>query len=157
MAYFSPPRRLRKRIRRIAAKGQTRLLLAGKTDNGATIGAARLLYRSLLRAGAQIWEYQPSRLHMKLIVLDDVVYLGSANFDMRSLYLNLEIVVRIKDAALADRMRDFITEQLEQSQAITPAVHRAQGGWFNRTRWVISWFLVVVLDYTVSRRLNLGL
>lgn len=157
MAYFSPPRRLRKRIRRIAALGQTRLLLAGKTDNGATIGAARLLYRSLLRSGAKIWEYCPSKLHMKLIVLDDAVYLGSANFDMRSLYLNLEIMVRIKDAALAERMRQFVTEQLGESQAITPEVHRAQGGWFTRLRWVISWFLVSVLDYSVSRRLNLGL
>lgn len=157
MAYFSPPRRLRRRMRRIAANGQTRLLLAGKTDNGATIGAARLLYRSLLRSGAQLWEYEPSKLHMKLIVLDDAVYLGSANFDMRSLYLNLEIVVRIRDAGLADRMREFVSAQLGVSQAITPAVHRQQGGWFNRLRWVISWFLVSVLDYSVSRRLNLGL
>jgi cardiolipin synthase len=157
MAYFAPPRRLRKRMRRIAAKGQTRLLLAGKSDNGATIGAARLLYRSLLRSGAQVWEYGPSKLHMKLIVLDDAVYLGSANFDMRSLYVNLEIVVRIRDAALADRMRDFVTAQLADSQMITPAVHRTQGGWFTRLRWVISWFLVSVLDYSVSRRLNVGL
>jgi cardiolipin synthase A/B len=157
MAYFAPPRRLRQRIRRIAAKGQSRLLLAGKTDNAATIGASRLLYRSLLRSGAQLWEYQPARLHMKLIVLDDAVYLGSANFDMRSLYLNLEIMLRIRDAALAERLRAFVTQQLGEAQRITPAVHRAQGGWSTRVRWVISWFLVSVLDYSVSRRLNLGL
>jgi cardiolipin synthase len=157
MAYFAPPRRLRRRMRKIAAKGETRLVLAGKSDNGATIGAARLLYRSLLRSGAKIWEFAPDKLHMKLIVLDDAVYLGSANFDMRSLYLNLEIVLRIEDRALADRLRAFVTDHLPASQAITREVHRQQAGWFNRMRWTVSWFLVSVLDYTVSRRLNLGL
>jgi len=157
MAYFSPPRRLRKRLRRIAAKGQTRLVMAGKSDNGATVGASRLLYRSLLRSGARIWEFAPTKLHTKLIVLDDVTYLGSANFDMRSLYLNLEIVLRVRDADLAEAMRGFVGQHLPASVEITPAVHRRQAGWGNRLRWAVSWFLVSVLDYTVSRRLNLGL
>lgn len=157
MAYFSPPGRLRKRIRKIAAKGQTRLLMAGKSDNGATIGASRALYRKLLKAGAKVWEFQPCKLHTKLIVLDDAVYLGSANFDMRSLYLNLEIVLKIEDAEMADKMRDFITQHLDASLAITPQLHQQNSTWMNRIRWRLSWFLVSVVDYTVSRRLNLGL
>ena len=157
MAYFSPPRRLLRRMRAIAQRGETRLLLAGKSDNGATIGASRLLYRKLLKAGARIWEFSPCKLHSKLIVLGDVAYLGSANFDMRSLYLNLEIVLRIEDAALAERMREHISHHIAAAEAITPEVHRAQGGPFNRLRWLVSWLLVGVLDYTVSRRLNLGL
>ncbi|TIX51015.1 phospholipase D-like domain-containing protein [Alteraurantiacibacter aquimixticola] len=157
MAYFSPSRRLRSRIRQIARKGQTRLVMAGKTDNGATIGASRLLYGNLLKAGARIWEFQPCRLHTKLIVLDDAVYLGSANFDMRSLYLNLEIVLRVEDRHLADTMRGFIAQHLPASQEITREVHRQNATWFNRLRWTISWFLVSVLDYSVSRKLNLGL
>ncbi len=157
MAYFAPPRRLRRRIRGIARKGETRLVLAGKTDNGATLGAARLLYKGLLKAGAQIFEFQPCMLHTKLIVLDDAVYLGSANFDMRSLYLNLEIVLRIEDKALAERMRGFIGQHLDASLPITPERHRQNATWFNRMRWAASWFLVSVLDYTVSRKLNLGL
>lgn len=157
MAYFSPPRRLRRRMHRIAALGQTRLLMAGKSDNGATIGASRLLYRRLLKAGARIWEFLPTKLHTKLIVLDDVVYLGSANFDMRSLYLNLEIVLRIEDAGLAERMRAHIDHHIAAAEAITPQVLAAKGGLLTRLRWALSWLLVGVLDYTVSRRLNLGL
>lgn len=157
MAYFSPPRRLRRRIRDIARKGQTRLVMAGKSDNGATIGASRLLYRGLLKSGARIWEFQPCKLHTKLIVLDDAVYLGSANFDMRSLYLNLEIVLRVEDKALADQMRSFVAQHFDASQEITREVHKQQAGFFNRMRWTVSWFLVSVLDYTVSRKLNLGL
>ena len=82
--------------------------MAAKSDNPATIGASRLLYGFLLRRSADIWEYRPCKLHMKLIVIDDVTYIGTANFDMRSLFINVELMVRITDAAFAQRMRDFI-------------------------------------------------
>jgi cardiolipin synthase len=157
MAYFAPAYRLRKRIRRIARKGATRLVLAGKSDNPATIGASRSMYRKLLRAGAQIYEFQPCKLHTKLIVLDDTVYLGSSNFDMRSLYVNLEIVMRIEDQALADRMRQFVTEHIPASEEVTMELFRERATFWNRLRWNLSWFVTSVLDYTVSRNINLGL
>ena len=157
MAYFSPPRRLVKRIGRIAEKGRTRLLMAGKSDNGATLGATRILYGYLLKHGAKIWEFQPCKLHTKLIVLDDAVYIGSANFDMRSLYLNLEIVLRVEDKAFADRMRDFVTDHIAASEAITPEVHKQRATPWTRVKWAAGWVLVSVIDYTVSRRLNLGI
>ncbi len=157
MAYFSPNTRLRRMIRAIARKGHTHLVMAGKSDNGATIGASRALYSKLLEAGAKIYEFQPCKLHTKLIVLDDAVYLGSANFDMRSLYLNLEIVLRIEDRALADRMRGFIHAAIPASLEVTPAAHAANATLWNRSKWWVCWLLVGVLDYTVTRRLNLGL
>jgi cardiolipin synthase len=157
MAYFAPAYRLRKRIRRIAAMGETRLILAGKSDNAATIGASRSLYKKLLRDHARIYEFQPCKLHTKLIVLDDTVYLGSANFDMRSLYVNLEIVVRIEDRGLAERMREFVAEHIPASLEVTPALYREWATPWKRLRWWLSWFLVTVVDYTVSRKLNLGL
>ena len=157
MAYFSPAMLLMRRIRRIAAKGQTRLVFAARSDNAATIGASRLLYRKLLKSRAKIYEFQPCKLHTKLIVLDDAVYLGSANFDMRSLYINLEIVVRIEDRALADRMREFVAAHEPASLRVTTAVYRKWAKPWNRFRWWLSWFLVTVVDYTVSRKLNLGL
>ncbi len=157
MAYFSPPFRLMGRIGRIARLGETRLVLAGKSDNAATIGAARSLYRYLLRRGARIWEFSPCKLHTKLIVLDDTVYIGSANFDMRSLYINLELMLQIDDAALAERMREFVTHHIAASEEITPALHARRSTPWNRLRWRLGWLLVSVIDYTVTRRLNLGL
>ncbi|MEW4449206.1 cardiolipin synthase B [Qipengyuania sp. JC766] len=157
MAYFSPRKSSLKRIGRIAQRGQARLVMAGKSDNNATIGASRSLYAKLLKRDVEIWEFTPCKLHTKLIVMDDVVYVGSANFDMRSLYLNLEIMLRIRDAALADRMREFVDHQIEASRAITPELHARRATLWNRIRWRASWLLVSVLDYTVSRRLNLGL
>ncbi len=157
MAYFTPSPGMVRRLRRIARLGQTRLLLAARSDNGATVGASRLLYGTLLEQGAAIWEFSPCKLHTKLIVLDDAVYVGSANFDMRSLFLNLELMLRIEDAALAERMRSYIGQHIAASEQITPALHRRQATVWNRLRWALSWFLVAVIDYTVSRRLNLGL
>jgi cardiolipin synthase len=157
MAYFSPAVRLLARIGRIAKKGQTRLLLAAKSDNGATIGASRILYGKLLKKGARIWEFSPCKLHTKLIVLDDAVYVGSANFDTRSLYINLELMLRIEDKALAERLRDYFDQHLPASLEITRELHRRRRTLLNRVRWTLSWFLVNVVDYTVSRRLNFGL
>jgi cardiolipin synthase len=157
MAYFSPAGRLLRSIERIARQGQARLVFAARSDNGATIGASRSLYEKLLRQGARIWEFSPARLHTKLIVLDDAVYIGSANFDARSLYINLELMLKIEDAALAKRMREFVAAHIPASLEITPALHRRRRTILNRIRWSLSWYLVSVVDYTVSRKLNLGL
>lgn len=157
MAYFSPPRSIRRLIRRVAERGTARLIMAGKSDNNATIGASRALYNGLLRSGTDIAEFQPSKLHCKLIVIDNVSYFGSANFDLRSIRLNLELMVRVEDQALAEQLRDMIDLMHDASEPITPHWHKQHASWFNRIRWRLGWFLVSVLDYTVTRRLNLGL
>lgn len=156
MAYFSPPGAMRRLIAMIARKGQTRLIMAGKSDNTATIGASRSLYSKMLRAGAEIYEFQPCKLHMKMLVVDDITYFGSANFDMRSIRLNLELMVRVEDAGIAAKMRELVDHMQANSVAITPELHRRRKGLFNRIRWRLGWFLVSVIDYTVTRRLNLG-
>lgn len=157
MAYFSPPRSFRRQIRKIAKRGDARLIMAGKSDNGATIGAARATYGAMLRAGVNIYEFQPCKLHMKLLVIDDVVYFGSANFDHRSIRVNMELMVRVESAEMAEKVRAMIDTMEASSTQITKKDHRRAGGLFRRFRWYLSWFLVSTLDYTVSRRLNAGL
>jgi cardiolipin synthase len=157
-AYFAPNPAMLRRLERICDRGGiARVVTAAKSDNGATIGAARHCYARLLRHRVEVWEYQPAKLHTKLFVVDDIVHLGSANFDMRSLYLNLEIMLRIKDKAFADHVRTYVEGELAYSAQITPAVHAKASGWFNRLRWGIAYFMVAVLDYGVSRRLNFGI
>lgn len=153
-AYFSPGRGMLKRIARAAQRNGARIILPARSDNGATVAAARLLYGPLLKRGVDIAEYQRCKLHTKLIVIDDAVFIGSANFDMRSLFLNLEVMLRIEDAGFAAAVRDMIDRHAEESQTISLETIRA-----NRTlpmlvkQW-ISYLLVGVLDYTVTRRLN---
>ncbi len=157
MAYFSPGQGLLRRLGRVARRGRARFVMAGRSDNAATIGASRLLYGYLLRKGAEIWEYRPCRLHMKLIVVDDVVYIGSANFDVRSLFVNVEVMVRIADADFAAQMRRFIAALEPDCEVVTAGSHKARGTWLTRLRWTLAWFIVGVVDYTVSRKLNFGL
>jgi cardiolipin synthase len=157
MAYFSPGQGLLRRLGRVAQRGRARFVMAGKSDNAATIGASRLLYGYLLRKRADVWEYRPCKLHMKLIVVDDVVYIGSANFDVRSLFVNVELMVRIADAGFAAQMRRFVADLEPDCEVMTAGAHKARAGWWTRLRWTLAWFVVGVADYTVSRKLNFGL
>ncbi|MGN3974300.1 phospholipase D-like domain-containing protein [Tsuneonella sp. SYSU-LHT278] len=157
MAYFSPSNKSLRAIGNVACRDGARLVTAGKSDNGATVGATRSLYDYLLKRRARIWEFSATKLHTKLIVIDGISYIGSANFDMRSLYLNLEVMLRIEDAGLAARLSEYVDQTITGSIEITPTLHKRRAGLLNRIRWNASWFLVAVVDYTVSRRLNLGL
>ena len=156
-AYFSPSRGMLRRIYGIAGRGTARVITASKSDNNTTIGASRHTYWRLLKRGVEVREYQPTKLHTKLIVIDDVVHLGSANFDMRSLYLNLEMMLRVEDARFAATMRAYVDGEAGTSDPITLEEHRRQRTLFNRFKWGVAHFLVTTMDYNVSRRLNFGL
>ena len=155
-AYFAPNRGVLRRITALAKRGAARLIMAAKSDNGATIGAARHTYSRLLRSPVEIYEYQPTKLHSKLIVIDDIVHIGSANLDMRSLYLNLEVMLRIEDAAVARMMRRFIDGEAAASTKVSRTAHRQRLTWYNRLIWGLCYFVVATTDYSVSRRLNFG-
>jgi cardiolipin synthase len=156
-AYFAPNWAMLRRIGGIDKRGHARLITAAKSDNGATIGAARYTYWRLLRRGVQIFEYQPTKLHTKLIIFDNVVMIGSANFDMRSLYLNLEVMVRIEDMGFARLMRRYFDRETEQGERINLAAHARRRSLFARLRWSLCYFIVATMEYNVSRRLNFGI
>ena len=130
--------------------------MAGKSDNGATIGAARLLYRYLLKRKAKIYEFQPRPLHSKLFIVDDVVFIGSANLDVRSLFINLEIMLRIEDAAFASHMRGFVEEMVAQSEPQTTALLARRDNYWTRFKSAFAYFLVNTVDYTIGRRIRFG-
>ena len=153
VAYFAPMNSMIRRIAEIAARGDVRIVTAAKSDNRATIDAARSTYTRLLRRGVRVFEYQATKLHTKLLVMDDVVHIGSSNFDIRSLYLNMEMMLRVSDPDFAMLARNYFENELGDCEEITMDLHRARGGWLQRLRWRIAWFLVSTLDYTVARRL----
>lgn len=156
-AYFAPSRAMLRRIYGVGQNGTARIVTASKSDNGATIGAARHTYWRMLKRGVEIYEYLPTKLHTKLIVIDDIVHIGSANFDMRSFFLNLEMMLRIEDAAFAASMRSFVEGEIASSRRITRESHRKARSWFNRLKWALCYFVVATMDYSVSRRLNFGI
>jgi cardiolipin synthase len=157
MAYFAPPGAMLRRIGRLGTRGHARIITAARSDNNATIGAARHSYSRLLRRHVQMYEYQRAKLHTKLAVVDDIVHIGSSNFDFRSLYINCEVMLRIKDAQFAAAMRSYFEHEMQDSRWISPALHKRRANVWRRVKWAVSHFLVTSMDYTVTRRLNLGL
>ncbi|MDB5694852.1 MAG: phosphatidylserine/phosphatidylglycerophosphate/cardiolipin synthase family protein [Sphingomonas bacterium] len=155
--YFAPsPTILRQLDRAGKRQAQVRIVSAALSDHPAAVEAARFTYAGLLRKKVRIFEYLPSKLHTKLYLVDDTTMIGSANFDMRSLFINLELMLRIDDAAFAAHMRTYVDGEIANSEAITPAVHRARTGWGRRVKQFVAYALLAVVDPTVSRRLNLG-
>jgi cardiolipin synthase len=153
-AYFSPPWSFLRRLGRVARRGTARVITAARSDNNATIAAARHTYSRLLRRGVQMYEYQAAKLHTKLAIVDDVVHLGSANLDFRSLFINMEVVLRVHDATFACLMRSYFEREVQESEQITPELHRQRANLWRRIKWTISYWLVTSMDYTVTRRLN---
>lgn len=155
-AYFAPEFTFLRRLGRVGQRGRLRLVTAAKSDNTTTIGAARHCYGLLMRRGASIFEYTRTRLHMKLIIADDIVYIGSANYDARSIFINVEVMLRIEDAAFAARVRAMFESQLETCRRIDHAWLKQVSGPFRRLRWFLAYFLFSTLDYTITRRINIG-
>ncbi len=156
-AYFSPSQSILRRIAKVTRNGGSQIVLAGKSDNGATISAARFLYKYLLKRGARIYEFQTRPLHMKLLILDDACYIGSSNLDTRSLFINMEIMVRIENADLAKHLRSIIQDMVEHSEEQTLKLHGARQGFFRRAKWLFSYLLVNTVDYTIGRRIKFSL
>jgi cardiolipin synthase len=153
-AYFAPGGAMIRRIGTVGKRGQVRLIMAAKSDNTATVAAARHSYGRLLRRHVEIYEYRPAKLHTKLVIVDDAVYIGSSNFDYRSFYLNLEVMLRIHDSAFASAMRSYFEREIADCRAITPRLYRRRARLWRRVKWALAHFLVNIMDYTVTRRLN---
>jgi len=73
-----------------------------------------------MKAGVEIYEYQPQILHAKLILSDGAVYAGSSNLDIRSLNLNYELMLRLEDETVAVEAREIFERLLKHSRRIEP-------------------------------------
>lgn len=155
-AYFAPNPGMLRRLDKAGMRGRVRIVLASKNDHNAAIWASRFTYAGLLRKRVEIYEYQPTKLHTKVFVIDDTVYIGSANYDIRSLFLNLEMMLRVEDAAFAAHVRAYVDGEIAESERITPALYKARTRWWTRIKQAAAFFVMTVLDYNVTRRLNFG-
>jgi len=66
----------------------------------------------------------------------------------------MEVMLRIKDAAFADAMRAYVEGEIANSKWITPELHKRRASFWRRIKWALSHYLVNIMDYTVTRRLN---
>lgn len=125
--YFLPTWRVRRALRRAAKRGvDVRLLLTGRnTDHAPVRYAGRRYYPRLLKAGVRIFEYQPRFLHLKMVLVDDWVSLGSCNFDHWNLRWNLDANLEALDPQLADEAAASFMADFAQAEEVTLAGWRA--------------------------------
>jgi cardiolipin synthase A/B len=151
--YFLPPGRIRRALQRCAKRGgKVQFLLAGKTDVPVARYAAEHLYGAMLAGGAELYEYQPQVLHAKLILMDDLVYVGSCNLDRRSLNINYELLLRLKWPELAAQGRALLEGALAYSRAVPAGDWGARRRWWERWRSRAAYWLLTRIDPLLARR-----
>ncbi|HEX4056504.1 MAG TPA: phospholipase D-like domain-containing protein [Tepidisphaeraceae bacterium] len=129
--YFLPDRStLAEIVKAVHERGVKVIVLTpGKhADHLFTRASSRRRYGELLKAGAEIYEYQPSMIHVKTMVVDGIwSVVGSTNFDNRSFGLNDEVNLAIRDRDMAARLEDDFHRDLQNSARIT------YDHWMNRS------------------------
>ncbi|MES3036843.1 MAG: phospholipase D-like domain-containing protein, partial [Bdellovibrionota bacterium] len=90
------------------------------TDAAVVKVASRGLWGKLLEAGVEIYEYQPTMFHCKVMIVDDFfVSVGSTNFDDRSFRKNDEANLNIFDEQFALAESKTFQDDLAQSKRVT--------------------------------------
>jgi cardiolipin synthase A/B len=120
-SYFVPDRDFRRLIGDAARRGvDTRVLTAGtETDVRSTLYAGRARYEQLLTAGVRIYEYRPTMMHAKTLVVDGTwVSVGSMNADNRSLSFNEEVNLLALDSTLGASLDRMFFEDLQYADEV---------------------------------------
>ncbi|GKT14595.1 cardiolipin synthase B [Acidovorax sp. SUPP2522] len=122
VAYFVPDDLTRQLMLDALARGvRIRLITPGEhTDTETVKAASRATWGELLQAGAEIYEYEPTMYHCKVMIVDQLmVSVGSTNFDNRSFRLNDEANLNVYDAPFAQRQTVMFEDDLKRSRRVT--------------------------------------
>jgi phosphatidylserine/phosphatidylglycerophosphate/cardiolipin synthase-like enzyme len=149
--YFLPTWQIRRSLRKAAARGvDVRLLLTGpRTDHPSVRYAGHRYYPRLLKAGVQIFEYQPCFLHLKMVLVDDWVSIGSCNFDHWNLRFNLEANLEALDPALTAAVETSFVKDFGLSQLVSLEEWQRRPLWRRVKQRVWGWvdrLVVNILD-----------
>jgi cardiolipin synthase len=141
-AYFVPDAQIRRALVRAACRGvDVRIVEPGPTmDIPAIRRASQYHYGELLDAGVAIYEYQPTMLHTKAMVVDRIwTTVGSINFDARSMRKNAEANVVVYDTRFAAVVAAVVEKDIARSKALTKRAWARRGVW-ERVREVFASF-----------------
>ena len=122
MAYFVPDDLSQRILIDALRRGvRIRLITPGPiTDTETVRAASRQTWGPLLAAGAEIYEFQPTMYHCKVMIVDNLmVSVGSTNFDSRSFRLNDEANLNVYDGTMATRQTAIFEDDLKRSRRVT--------------------------------------
>ncbi len=152
-AYLLPTWRLRQALVRVVRRGgQVQFITAGTSDVPLARRAGRTLYHRLLHAGVRIFEYEPQVLHTKLLIVDDVIYVGSANLDSRSLNINYELLVRVHSPSLAREARAIFADHLTHCRVIEHDAWARSRSLWEKLLERLAYYVLARLDPFIARR-----
>jgi cardiolipin synthase len=121
-SYFVPDELVIQALLAARERGvRVRILLPGPwIDTEVVRIASKATWGSLLQAGVEIYVYQPTMMHTKLLIIDnEMISVGSTNFDPRSFRLNDEANLNVYDEAFAQRMTDVFERDLRPTKRYT--------------------------------------
>ena len=121
-AYFIPDELISKALVAARHRGvRIRVLMPGKnTDSDAARVASKASWGPLLLAGVEMYEYEPTMFHNKMLIVDhEMVSVGSTNFDLRSFQLNDEASLNVYNHAFAERMTAVFEQDLKPTRRYT--------------------------------------
>jgi len=120
--YFLPDKGLVQELCHAVERGvRLTILVPGrKSDHMLTRSTSRGGYGALLRAGAEVFEYQPSMIHAKILVVDELwAVVGSTNFDNRSFGINDEVNLAVRDRDFAACLEEDMAHDLKESKRVS--------------------------------------
>ena len=120
-SYFVPGENFLQLLLAAARKGvDVRVItVSDKTDVKTTWYAGRTYYEKLLEGGVKVYEYLPTMVHSKSMVVDGMwSYVGSMNFDNRSLSFNNESNLVVLDRRVGAQMDSIFMDDIKSSKEI---------------------------------------
>jgi len=120
--YFLPDRGVIRELILAARRGvPIEVIVPGRLNNHPIARrASRRRYGDLLSAGVSIYEYQPSMMHAKILIVDRIwSVIGSTNFDNRSFGLNDEVNVAVQDRNVAARLEQDFRADIESCHPVS--------------------------------------
>jgi len=126
-SYFVPPDEITDALIAASARGvRVQLILPGKITDMPFIKEVTLrILAKLMKAGVEIYEFQPTMMHGKLIAVDDhFVIAGSANLDARSFFINDENNLQVLNTGFAREQRRMFERDRERCTRLTEGTLR---------------------------------
>ncbi|MFC4311756.1 phosphatidylserine/phosphatidylglycerophosphate/cardiolipin synthase family protein [Steroidobacter flavus] len=143
--YFAPDDGVCELLAMMVKRGvAVHLMLPGAhTDSPFVRRAGCRLYEQLLEGGVRLYEFMPTLIHQKIVIVDEIwAHIGSTNFDSRSLSLNEEVGIGIRDVRIARELKAAFESDLKRSKELTLEAWRRRA-WYSR---VFDWVAYQVHD-----------
>jgi cardiolipin synthase len=143
--YFIPDKRLIRMLKYAADQHvDVKIIVPQKSDVPLTTWMAKTLYPELLKKNVKIYEYQPSMIHAKSILIDDECRIGTSNLDHRSLLHDLESDIILTNKKQVGQISQQFHQDIDKSIQISLADARRSlfsSTLLKRLLWTVKYFI----------------